>query len=228
MKIQFTNFLDVDIEKPIPASKVLPDWYKDMASYFNEKKDPTEIGRGLSTSKKCMPMLDALSAGYLILSAADVYVKPVDGQPYFTWSNFNLINFHETYQLPSHPQNKYNNKSIPKWNNYWGIKTPKGYSTLFTQPVGRDLPFTIVTGLVDTDKYNYPIQFPFFINEPNFEGLIPAGTPIAQVIPIKRDSWNTIIGNEKDIRIGKSQMAKAFSKFFNGYKTFYWTKKEYK
>ena len=32
------------------------------------------------------------------------------------------------------------------------------------------------------------INFPFVWNEPNFKGIVPAGTPLMQVIPIKRDT----------------------------------------
>ena len=51
----------------------------------------------------------------------------------------------------------------------------------------RESVFTIMDGIVDTDSYNALVNFPFFLNDWSYEGLIPAGTPMAQVIPFKRE-----------------------------------------
>ena len=230
MKITFTNTLDVDIEKPIPASKVLPDWYKELNSYMGNKKDPHKAiaENQVGTAKRCMPLFDAITSGYLITSVSDVYVKQVDGQPYYSWSGLEQIEFHPTEQLPVHPQNKTHKISFPKWNNFWGIKTPKGYSCLIVSPMHRDLPFTIFPGVVDTDTYSAPIKFPFTLNSAGYEGLIPAGTPIAQVIPFKRDSWEMEFGLDKDLKEIKNIHHKLSSKFFDAYKIFFRQNKEYK
>jgi hypothetical protein len=39
-----------------------------------------------------------------------------------------------------------------------------------------------------TEEY---INFPFVFNEKNFSGILPAGTPLMQVIPIKKDNLLT-------------------------------------
>jgi hypothetical protein len=116
----------------------------------------------------------------------------------------------------------------PKWHNPWAIRTPKGYSTLFVQPFHRESLFTILPGIVDTDLYLPTVNFPFVINDPDFEGLIPEKTPIAQVIPIKRDSWKMSIGDEKDIEDLLLVRRKLQTKLFDRYKKFFWSKKEYK
>ncbi len=227
-KITFTSTLDFDdIEKPKLASTMIPDWYKDTKSYIYDKKIPTEEGITSGTIKKCIPVFDAISSGYIITSPGDVYVgtKEKTGQ-YFYWSNFEIIKFHTTEQAPEHPLKK--PFIYPKWMNPWSIKTPKGYSILITQPMHRDLPFTIFPAIVDTDKYTSPINFPFVINDPEFEGLIPAGTPIAQIIPFKRDSWKMFLGNKKDLRDQFQIGIKLSSKIFDRYKTMFWEKKQYK
>jgi hypothetical protein len=58
--------------------------------------------------------------------------------------------------------------------------------------------------------------------------MIPAGTPMVQVIPIKRDSWTIKQGKEKDIRTSHEQFTKLSSLFFDRYKRLFWQKKEYK
>ena len=77
------------------------------------------------------------------------------------------------------------------WVLSWGIQTPPGYSVLVTHPFNRhDLPFITTSGIMDSDNYSQAGELPFFLNS-NFEGTIPAGTPIAQILPIKRENWES-------------------------------------
>jgi hypothetical protein len=224
--IIFTNTSGVlDIEKPKPASDFIPDWYKTMESYIGGKKVPINAG-STATIKRCMPVFDAITAGYIITLPADVYVSIKEGQQYFEWSSLGLVSFHPIEQAPNHPNKK--PYAYPKWNNPWSIKTPNGYSTLFVQPFHRESVFTILPGIVDTDRYTTPVNFPMVINDPEFEGLIPNGTPIAQVIPFKRDAWKMVIGSEKEFKEQNNVTQKLNTKFFDKYKSMFWDKKEYK
>lgn len=225
--IIFTNTTNFsDIEKPQPASKFIPEWYKNMESYISGEKKPDGQGGTSSTIKRCMPVFDAINAGYIIVSPADIYVSIKEGMQFFEWASLDLIKFHPIEQAPTHPNRKPH--AYPKWTNPWAIKTPKGYSTMFVQPMHRDSVFTILPGIVDTDEYYAPVNFPFVINDPEFEGLIPKGTPIAQVIPFKRDSWKIEYGQEKDLIEQGKISTKLQTKFFDRYKTMFRQNKEYK
>jgi hypothetical protein len=226
MKIKFTNTSGIDIEQPQPASKFIPDWYKNMESYMGGEKKPRGDGSTSVTIKRCMPVFDAITAGYIITSPADVYVSIKDEKQYFEWSTLGLISFHPIEQAPEHPDRKPH--AYPKWNNPWAIKTPKGYSVLFIQPMHRESVFNILPGIVDTDTYTAPVNFPMVINDPNFEGLIPKGTPIAQVIPFKREGWQMEIGSMEELVEQNSITQKLQTKFFDRYKSMFWTRKEYK
>ena len=226
MKITFSNTSGIDIEKPQPASKFMPDWYKNMESYIGKDRKPNGSGITNATIKRCMPVFDAITAGYIITSPADVYVSIKESGQYFEWSALGLIEFHPIEQAPEHPDRKPH--AYPKWMNPWAIKTPKGYSTLFIQPMHRESVFTILPGIVDTDTYTASVNFPMVINDPNFEGLIPKGTPIAQVIPFKRENWQMKIGSEKELKEQHSITQKLQTKFFDRYKSMFWTKKEYR
>lgn len=229
MKIIFTNTIGVELESPKPASSLIPDWYKNMDSYISKEKKPLGDGTTSATIKRCMPVFDAITAGYIIESPADIWVSIKNGTQWFEWSNFNLISFHPIEQAPTYPNgNNKNSMAYPKWNNPWSIKTPKGYSTLFVQPFHRESVFTIMPGVVDTDQYTPPVNFPFTVDDPAFEGLIPKGTPIAQVIPFKRESWTMEQGFKKDLKTVFELTNKLNSKFFDKYKTMFWTRKEYK
>lgn len=243
MEIIFTNcFNTEDIFPPEPAFKSIPEWYKNTESYDNNVKKPDGNGRTTASIKKCMPVFDAITSGYIIRSQVDLYISQkeiyaknletgedilIGKQPWYEWANLEAINFHPMSQAPEHP-NRNGHLEFPKWMSPWGIKTPKGYSCLIVNPLHRTSDFTILTGIVDTDKYDAPINFPFVLNDINFEGLIPAGTPIAQIIPFKRDSWKMKFGNKKDIlSIQKTEM-KVKNVFFDGYKNYFRTSKDYK
>lgn len=226
MKIIFTDTSDANLEQPKLASKLVPEWYKNTQSYSNDTKKPSGFGGTTANIKKCVPVFDAITAGYIIESPADVFVSIKDGEQWFEWADLGLISFHPIEQAPNHPDKK--PFAYPKWNNFWSITTPKGYSTLFVQPFHRESVFTIFPGIVDTDQYLMPVNFPFVINDPTFEGLIPKGTPIAQVIPFKRDSWTMKLGGKKDLEAQAKVRKKIRSKFFDRYKLMFWSKKEYK
>jgi hypothetical protein len=227
--IVFTNrLLDLDLDKPVPASSLLPDWYKKTENYVTDTKIPID-GKTSGTIKKCIPVFDSMTTGYFILLPTDIYCEPIgDGNFNFQWPGYDILDFHTIEQAKLYPIKNEEIGGIPKFINPWGIKTPKGYSILITTPQHRDLPFTIFPGIVDTDKYTSSINFPFLINDKNFSGIIPKGTPIAQIIPFKRDSWKMSIGNKKDYdEISKVNNRLTFE-FFDKYKKIWWSKKIYK
>lgn len=212
---------------PQPASKYLPEWYKKTQTYVGNKKDITLNLQTNGTVKKCMPVFDALTSGYIIPTYCDLIVRRDEaGNIHYIPSSGIQIEFHGTEQAPYHPH--MNNHSYPKWINPWSIQTPKGYSCFFIPPVhGGNEYFSILEGFVDTDKYFSPVNFPFVLKDIKFEGLIPAGTPMAQVIPVKRDSWESLIGNEKDVKKSLNTNSFLSSRFFDRYKNIFWSRKNY-
>lgn len=229
-KIIFTPIFDIDEEfYPIPSSKNLPTWYKKTNSFFNSKKFEIVDGVQNTTIKKCMPVFDSMTAGYIIKTWVDVYVKKTeDGFPHYSWPGYDALSFHAISQAPNHPSN--NSFPFPKWNSPWSIKTSRGYSCLFIPPMHNPNGiFTIMPGMVDTDLYINPVNFPFTLDDPNFQGMIPAGTPICQVIPFKRDSFKMNISEkEKDIRTVQKFSNIFVSRWKDNYKNKFWNKKEFK
>jgi hypothetical protein len=73
----------------------------------------------------------------------------------------------------------------------WVIKTPPGWSCLITHPISYpDLPFKVITGIVDTDRLDTDINTPIVFKK-GFEGIIEKGTPMFQMIPLKRSNWES-------------------------------------
>jgi hypothetical protein len=232
--IKFTDTVGIPEEyTPMPASKFIPEWYKNLESYFSGEKKPTGEGITSATAKKCMPIFDSITSGYIIRTHTDLWISQIENkngtlEQHYQWANFGAITFHPKQQLPEHPDGKGHEVAYPKWNNVWSIETPKGYSTLFLSPLHGDTPIVILPGLVDTDKYTSPVNFPFVLRDPNMTGLIPAGTPIAQLIPIKREKWKMRFGSEKEIIKKNKTDNKIRALFFDSYKIFYRQPKEYK
>jgi hypothetical protein len=102
---------------------------------------------------------------------------------------------------------------------------------LFTHPLNRhDLPFRTFSGVVETDSYTLAVQFPFQFTKELEKGesyIIEKGTPVVQMVPIKRDSWERekIEPNENEI---KKNAFEYFSTISRSYKKNFWQKKEYK
>lgn len=243
MDILFTKTFPVPDEyTPQPADKFVPDWYKTMESYMGGEKSTKGDGNSLGTIKRCMPVFDAITNGYIITTYTDLRItqKPVYDPdtteltdktvPWYEWPSFDALGFHVIEQAPNHPGRKdlHKEATYPKFISPWSIKTPPGYSVLFVQPFHRESPFTILPGVVDTDTYTAPVNFPFALNDWKFEGMIPAGTPMAQVIPFKRDSWKMSLGTEEDIKEQSKVSVKLRTKIFDSYKTQYRQTKDYK
>jgi hypothetical protein len=213
---------------PVPAKKMIPQWYKDGETFYVEHS-----GHGQEPSpglKTCIPFLDILTAGYFLITPFDIFVgKKEDGSLSIEW------NAPETWQDFINQRPHASGATIPRpaghldghfvWSNKWGWKTPRGYSTIVTHPFNRsDLPFTTMSGFMDSDKISVNGNVPFFLKE-GFSGVIPAGTPYAQIIPVKRKAWK-MIDSPENIDLVKKQNVK-----INGEKAYYkkrsWVRKDY-
>lgn len=231
MKIYFIPFSKnaKDIyDRPRPSSTFIPNWYKKMPHFIDNEKSPG-ISKNKATSanttmKHCSPMLDALSTGYIWSLPADMEIKfNEENNTYnFRWMvDAELVTDHSEIQHPGLPAAYNGEDFVMKWSFEYIIKTPPGYSTIFTHPINRhDLPFRTFSGIVETDTYELPVQFPFQLITNNISDriIIEKGTPVCQFFPFKRDNWKSeiknISENEKTKKIFdfKSTIVKSYKK----------------
>ena len=183
-------------DKPLSAIKVVPEWWKSIPKYADTDKVPHPV----ATVKACAPTIDAFNLGYTVKLWADVYVKDVEGRKEVSWMDMphRLLGEWEAVQLSHFEIPKGFAKQVFKYQHGWITTTPKGWSCLFVHPFGHNnLPIQTIPGLVDTDILTTDINTPFMIRE-DFTGIIPKGTPMFQVIPIKREPWNSkVIGGDE-------------------------------
>jgi hypothetical protein len=169
-----------------------------------------------------------MTSGYIISLPCDVLVvKDAAGNQGFQWTvDGNVVATHSKDGHPGLPISGAYNKTVFTWLGHYIIKTPKGTSCLFTHPLNRnDLPFRVLSGVVDTDAYLAPVDSPFLL-ESSFTGIINKGTPICQVIPFRRESWASAIVHMTRKELD-NWMNRYMSKFISAYRSLVWSKKEY-
>ena len=217
---------------PEPASWHVPEWYKAMPKFerSNSERDLFPVnfigtdGAAVAT-KQCPPFLDAMTAGYIYVLQDDLHVDIDDeGTPILTWAkDLLMIDQRPTIELPvpyGHHPIHYGFKMN------WYYETPPGYSVLITHPMNRyDLPFTVQSGIVESDIWGLPVFTAFFLKL-GFRGVIPKGTPAFQFFPFKRDNWEMEVKDEHD-EIERHDLAaeRRRIKIHGYYKWFAWRKK---
>lgn len=214
--------------KPQPTSSFLPQWYKDAPVHAENQKFKLDPSPNI-TFKRCFPLLDAVSAGYISPLWADCHVTYnqtnttridwIVKRPVFdTWNPKQV----STFEIPEGFDGQ-----VFKYMHGWIPKTPTGYSTLITHPFGyQNLPFKAVTGIVDTDTLDTGAYTPIIFKK-GWEGILEKGTPMFQMIPFKRDNWvsefEVMSDNENFYNVEK-----LYSKLISSYGKFLRSKKSYK
>lgn len=215
---------------PAPAVKFLPAWYRKMAKHIGGKVGVDVFDRvDLPLSiKACPPFLDSMMSGYIIAAEYDLLVSYENDVPVFRWkAGGELVHPHDARQIvPEQIPEGYSSSPL-KFINPYQIITPRGYSTLFVHPLNRaELPFYTLSGIVETDVYKIPVNFPFLIKE-GWQGVIPAGTPLVQLIPIKREIWISKLAKADLDELGK--LVNTLNHRISGvYKALWWKRKEYR
>lgn len=194
------------LPRPVPANTALPDWFKTMPMHVFD----ADLGFDVMTVKKCPPFVDAMAHGWLMPLPCDVDVS--GGRFDWDWDLPPTL----TGRYSRAPMTLHQNSQaigtplfdadavLVKFNSFWTMEPEAGWSLLCTHPINRpDLPFTTLTGLVDTEVYadNF-VNFVARWRDPDFEGVLAKGTPIAQCIPIRRDdidyTFDTLDGDAAD------------------------------
>ena len=225
--IEFATQLDFH-GIPVPAKKHIPEWYKKMPLYTDGKTVLKTQSIEEQTYKRCVPFLDSLTTGYIAELWCDLVVTKKDNAQQISFRTegnppVKIRDISGTITLPvpvKHSPVRY------IWSVPYCIKTPKNYSSLIVQPLNRnDLPFTTLSAIVDTDEVMYAGGIPFFLHE-DFEGVIEKGTPIFQIIPFRREDWESK-ENKTLLEIGETNKRKSFAVVSGWYKKSVWKRKTY-
>lgn len=213
------------LDEPIACKKMVPDWYKNGEMFYEGKEGKQHPGL-----KTCKPFIDAMISGYFLLTPFDIQISEDesgnlkigwDGPQ--EWSGFIAERPKSLGATIPVPAGHRNNHLV--WSSMWGWKTPRKWSSILTHPFNRsDLPFRTMTGLIDSDKFIGSGNIPFHIRN-DFTGIIPKGTPYAQIIPVKRKSWKSFA--DYGLKSSSDLRSLNLRKPGQEYKNIDWVKKEY-
>jgi hypothetical protein len=189
VKFRCDPLLEPYLPRPEPARRHLPAWLTDMP-----RKAASDLhGQEVRTVKHCPPFIDAMMQGFVMRLPCDVHVEA--GRLSWDWDipvpavaehPRSPLSFHAEAQVAGTPLAS--GQSIIKFNSFWTVELEEGWSLLAMHPANRDdLPFRVVTGLVDADRFHaVGIFFPARWIDPAFEGTLPKGLPVVQCVPVPR------------------------------------------
>lgn len=221
---------------PIPSAKTVPDWWSKGDRFF---KDPNtneyviqEDGGKIPTWKACHSFMDAMISGYFLVTPCDIEFF-INDQGLIDCKiedkkNRSFCGVRDPMPQFQHPEGYY--KRHFSWLIDWGVELPEGYSALYLTPMNRfELPFLNTVGIIDNDIVHLSGNIPFFLRE-GFTGVIPAGTPYAQIFPFKRENWQSDIYIENPTVLPKKNHDNSLKyRIPNGgvYKNVDWHRKTY-
>lgn len=208
-----SNYL-TNLYRPEPVKNHIPNWYLEKDKYikldngyyattfWKNIDGKTTFHRQLSW-KSCPAILDVFMTGYYLLTPCDVEIKINEDGNYEVMVSKEYEDINKSRKFCSVRKEE---KGFPTpygyspvqlvWRTNWYPQVPEGYTVLMTHPINmNDLPFRTLGGFVDcANEIVGPGNLPFYIQD-KWEGVIPAGTPYAQLIPIKNESWSHEIIN---------------------------------
>lgn len=230
------------LPRPNRSSKFMPEWIKKLP-----RKTPNQPHQAPGTVKRCVPVIDAVSNGFIIPAWTDFLIvvkygemtktnedgseEVVDG-PHIGWScsgdaEIDFITKHAWEQVGNDcPVMNYPlGKNLMKFSSPWTVETSEGWSVLIKSPPNHFSNIRLFEGVVDSDAYHRPVNLPFFwdgVEEGEFE--FKAGTPLAHVVPFKREIPDIQYDVWDEDKL-KQQGILHDSVFVDKYRKFWWHKR---
>lgn len=231
---------------PKPIKFELPSWYKNLSTFvgkYDSKENYLNVNLGGDvksltpfTVKKCIPVLDYLTSGYIFYTSSDIFIRQntdEHGVKGFNWQtpdvDSGLIDIHSSHPHSQCPVSIGGTRyHYIKFGLSWRIKTPPGYSCLVYQPnYNFEEKFRLFPAIIDTDSFDSTFNIPGYVLHPE-PFLLKAGSPLVTIFPFKRDEWKM---NIKDDVYHNNQVSSFFkisrNKFFEVYRDFFHNKKKY-
>lgn len=209
------------IDPPVKASKAIPEWIKVIPNEQNN----------FPTAKRCLPLIEACSEGYVWKTHCDIEFEVAENEKgtYLSLNFYSGINHFAFDQgqpiIGKHGDDQINVDKQPlkekirlhgdnpwrqvyKFNNLFVVQTPKGYSCRFKSLSNSfNIPIQLFEGVVETDHYYGCVNFPFRYTGPKtpHKYLLKKGTPLIQIIPFKREKWESEVGTADIDKVQKQQ-----------------------
>jgi hypothetical protein len=207
-KIEFISRIphlrDIEEVQPKPASKFLPEWWKDMP--YSLDLDKNKHRPETLMARRCPSFPDYFSSGYIIPMWADTVLYYSAKTTEWKWQCGNAtgspfqINFFEPHRFQDYGSTFLHGQrasAIWQFVNPWTVTTSPGYY-LLQLPLffHQQTEFSAFPGMydahaADTDKLEIATY------KTDEEIFIKRGTPLVQLIPIKRHNFEIITRDEE-------------------------------
>jgi len=229
---------------PIVRSGQIPrPWIKKVARQHGYDDGD---GRNRSSSR-CPGIIDVMREGFVIRAWCDITIV-IDGDN-FTWkipheingpagNNVEVITAHHDFNLFQHLENlpRHSFNHVLKINTPWYIDIPKGYKLLQIPVTYVDQnTFTSFIGMMEYDLGLHSLNIPFVLHKNRGEVTIKAGTPLAQLIPIKMEDRMDMVNlsfpeNPEYYKIWNNKMLLEFGTWKRSYAAIrkFWKENYYK
>jgi hypothetical protein len=237
-----------NLYRPEPVQKHIPKWFLDKDKHAqnpdgtykidffrNRETDAYEVHR-IPSWKSCPAILDIFSSGYYLFTPCDITFKEnLEIEYDDDWKSIGgswAFCFPRGDEADMPTPYGYSTQTFA-WHPNWFMEVPKGYTVLFTHPMNiHELPFRTMSGFIDASNILTGSGNASFYIQENWTGTIPAGTPYAQVIPIKNDAWVSEIVDHTNEEILDHRNTKSENYLIGPgitkYKQLDWLKKHYK
>lgn len=206
-KVKFTCFTEETAKKYpiIPSGKNHLKWMKRAIQYY--KNIPTN---GIKITK-CPGIASIINEGWILRSSMHVKILTKGDGKNFWWDtsedqlqtesgkfNGHYVHFHSPEQLTQFQEKTPNTlETIIKIQTPWFVEIPKGYTLLMMPlPYSDDKRFTAAAGVL---RGNQPLNVQLYWHCLNSEEVIPAGTPLNQMILIKDETIGHEINYEPNV-----------------------------
>jgi hypothetical protein len=232
MKVEFypsSKDVELLVPPPKPSAFYMPEWYKNSPKFSESQVSAQNFDTVGPNLKSCVPYLDAMINGYVQETWQDIIIehsKETDQVFIRYLSKPDIVSTRDRIHMSFNSNEFYNVEFV--WLMPWIPKLPNGWSMLYLAPLNHtEIPFYSPAGLVDSDKFYHSTfgNYPFYVKR-GFSGIIPAGTPIAQMIPVYRENWkSTTVAWDED---GQRQRSFSLRKhIMESYKKMFHVKKSF-
>jgi hypothetical protein len=162
---------------PVPARTAVPQWVTSLPKQYS----PSGTHVTYSTAKRCVPLLDAMTSGWLLTLPAELHVLARGEDVSVKGLIEGVLSTHDDAQTDL-------GETVYKLNNPWRIRTSPGVSCLFMPMANHHFPLEPFVAVVDTDEYHHtPVNIPFRWRGGDFDGYLKRGAPYVQVVPFRRE-----------------------------------------
>jgi len=214
---------------PQPAENYMPDWYKNLKNPHYIDKEKPILSKILKpkTVKQCPSFVEMFKEGYMLLAPCDYWLS-IDNDKvewrtpinYETFHSNGEVGYHSDSQFVNHLPSKSNIKAVFKIILPYGIFGPKNYSIkILPVPYSFNNDFHANYGIQDLDT-TFELNIQINYTSDKKEILIQKGTPIALIIPYKKEKFKVTYEYLHDSKYKNkvvSQKFKLINSFNNRY-----------